>query len=62
MQYSPTIAPPQPLAQAEHRPFLTSFDSGREFSLDHWLEVSWLVEREQDELKGYVFDDCLLAR
>jgi hypothetical protein len=62
MQYSPTLPPPLPLTLAEHRPFLASFDSGQEFSLDHWLEVSWLVEREQDELQGYVFEDCLVAR
>ena len=62
MQYSPTIPPPPALAQPENKPLLTSFDSGREFSLDHWLEVSWLVERQQDELQGYVFEDCLVAR
>ena len=62
MQYSPTIPEPPPLTNVEHRPFLTSFDSGPEFSLDHWLEVSRLVEREQEELKGYVFEDCLVAR
>jgi hypothetical protein len=61
MQYSPTI-PSVPPRQAEHQPFLVSFDSSREFSLDHWVEVSWLVERQEDELEGYVFEDCLLTR
>ena len=62
MQSSPTNPSPTPVAQAERRPFLVSFDSGREFSLDHWMEVSWLVERQQDELEGYIFEDCLLTR
>jgi hypothetical protein len=60
MQYSLTTpsSPPRP---AERRPFLFSFDSGRECSLEHWLEVSWLVEHEEDELEGYVFEDCLVT-
>jgi len=62
MQFSPTVPPPPSQPLAEQRPFLVSFDSGREFSLDHWLEVSWLVEHQEDELEGYVFEDCLLTR
>jgi hypothetical protein len=37
------------------KPVLISLDSGNECSLDHWLEVYWLVEEE------YVFardSDC----
>ena len=30
----------------QSRPELLSFDSGNECSLDHWLEVYWLVEEE----------------
>jgi hypothetical protein len=30
----------------ENRPELRSLDSGGECSLDHWLEVYWLVEEE----------------
>lgn len=30
----------------QSRPELVSFDSGNECSLDHWLEVYWLVEEE----------------
>jgi len=63
MQYSPAISlfPSQSLS--EQRPVLASLDSGREFSPDHWAEVAVLVERQQDEdLEGYVFDDCLLTR
>jgi hypothetical protein len=53
--------PSQPLA--EQRPFLVSFDSGREFTIEHWTEVAVLVENQQDEeLEGYVFEDCLLTR
>ena len=44
----------------EGKPPLISFDSGQECSLEHFLEVRRLVEREDRELKGYVFDDeCL---
>ena len=61
MQYSPTISmlPSQPIG--EQRPVLLSLDSGREFSLDHYVEVAWLVERQEDELEGYVFEDSLVA-
>lgn len=62
MQYSPTLPTPHVVSQLEDRPSLVSFDSAREFSLDHWMEVSWLVEQQQDEFEGYVFEDCLLTR
>ncbi len=61
MQSSPSTSSNPPLA-AERRPFLVSFDSGHECSLEHWQEVSWLVEHEKDELDGYVFEDCLVTR
>ncbi|HUH61543.1 MAG TPA: hypothetical protein VLZ50_01045 [Terracidiphilus sp.] len=32
--------------QLQHRPELISYDSSHECSLDHWLEVYWLVEEE----------------
>ena len=60
MQYSPTTLLSQPLP-AERRPYLVSFDSGHECSLEHWLEVSWLVKHEEEELEGYVFEDCLVT-
>jgi hypothetical protein len=47
--YSPTfpsVLPPQ----AGNRPFLTSYDSGQECSLEHWIEVSRLVEKAEDDL------------
>jgi hypothetical protein len=62
MQYSPTVPMPHSARQLEKRPLLVSFDSAREFSLDHWIEVSWLVERQQEQFEGYVFEDCLLTR
>ena len=62
MPYSPSIAMPPPVQMSEEKPFLVSFDSAREFSLDRWREVSWLVERQQDEFEGYIFEDCLLTR
>ena len=51
-------------SQAQSKPILSSYDSGQEFSLVHWLEVRRLVElEERDERvsKGYVFDDSLLV-
>jgi len=60
MQYSQAIpAPPQPLG--EHRPFLNSLDSGHEFSVDHLVNVAWLIKHQDDELEGYVFEDSLVA-
>ena len=64
MTYSvaPDLAAP---LQPQGKPSLTSYDSGQECSLAHWLEVCRLVEtveRDDCELKGYVFDDsCLLV-
>ena len=56
MPYSSTIPSP-PQHQADRRPLLVSFDSGHECSLDHWLEVSWLVEHEESDLDGYLLED-----
>ena len=53
------VAPPQ----TQGKPVLSSHDSGPEFSLVHWLEVRRLVElaeRDDRELKGYVFDESAL--
>jgi hypothetical protein len=30
----------------QEKPHLTSYDSAPEHSLDHWLEVYWLVEED----------------
>jgi hypothetical protein len=38
--------------QLQHRPELISYDSSNECSLDHWLEVYWLVEEEYRFAKG----------
>ena len=49
--------------ETQERPRLSSYDSGQECSIVHWLEVCKLVElaeRDDRELKGYVFDDSLL--
>ena len=54
------VAPPQ----VQGKPGLSSYDSGQECSLAHWLEVRRLVElaeRDNRELQGYVFDDSLLV-
>jgi hypothetical protein len=44
----------------EERPRLTSFDSGQEFSLERLIATYKLVERENSDLEGYVFDETLL--
>jgi hypothetical protein len=61
MQQSPSsLFTPHP--QPQPRPFLRSFDSGPECSFDHWIEVSWMVEHEEDELDGYLLEDsCFVA-
>ncbi|MGA7342994.1 MAG: hypothetical protein WBE72_05520 [Terracidiphilus sp.] len=59
MQCSPVLEPVSRV-QTESKPRLTSHDSGHEFSLDHWLEVYQLVEKEEFELEGYVFDESCL--
>lgn len=56
MQFAPAVQSPPP-PHAEHRPLLHSFDSGAECSLAHWLEVSYLVEHEEDVLEGYLVED-----
>ena len=52
-------------SQTQGKPHPSSYDSSQECSLAHWLEVRRLVElaeRDDRELKGYVFDDsCLLV-
>jgi hypothetical protein len=60
MQNPPALDPINQL-QAGNRPALTSLDSLSEFSPEHWLEVTRLVEREKKEdMSGYVFEDFLL--
>jgi hypothetical protein len=44
---------PHPVTQI--KPLLTSFDSGQECSLEHWLEVTCLVEREELDLNVEFF-------
>jgi len=55
-----SVAGPMLSPQIERKPVLISFDSSHEFSLAHHLELYLLVEKEDRELKGYVFDDELL--
>lgn len=59
MQYSPVLDPAHP-PQAEGKPRLSSFDSGQEFSLERLLAVYKLVEHENFDLEGYVFDETCL--
>lgn len=57
-QSFPLAPHPQPIP----KPLLLSLDSGTECSLDHWIEISWLVEREDEEIEGYLLEDsCFLA-
>ena len=44
----------------ETKPHLESLDSGQECSMAHLLELYRLVEAEDPELSGYVFDDSCL--
>jgi hypothetical protein len=57
VQYSSVLESVNP-PQAERKPRLISFDSGQEFSLENYLAVYKLVERE--DLEGYVFDESCL--
>jgi len=36
----------EPPAHTQERPHPSSHDCGQEHSLDHWLEVYWLVEED----------------
>jgi hypothetical protein len=63
MPYSAVVDPVVP-PQVPSKPILSSYDSEQEFSLVHWLETRRLVElaeRDDRELKGYVFEDSLLV-
>jgi hypothetical protein len=59
MQYLPPLQPIHE-PKANRRPRLDSLDSSQEFSLDHLVEVLTLVEKEECDLDGYVFDDSCL--
>ena len=49
--------------QVETKPQIDSLDSGPECSLAHLLELYRIVEAEDRECEGYVFDDsCLRVR
>jgi len=63
MQCTP-IYDPGAHPQAQSKPRLSSLDSGQECSVEHWLELCRLVELveiEDRELKGCVFDDSLVS-
>ena len=60
MQYSLVSDLHVVLPQAQSKPHLTSYDSSPEFSLPHWLELIRLVERDDREPEGHVFDDACL--
>lgn len=60
MQYSPTLASSHS-SVTQIRPTPCSLDCGEEFSLDHWLELSWLVEREEEDLAGYLLEDSCIV-
>jgi hypothetical protein len=59
MQYLPLHSVRQPMPQEKPHP--ASLDSSAEFSFDHLLEVVTLVEKEEFDLDGYVFDDSLVV-
>ena len=59
MSYS-NVLEAEPSLRAETKPHPDSFDSGLECSLDHLRELFRLLEVEDHELDGYVFDDSSL--
>jgi hypothetical protein len=59
MQY-PLISDRVVSPSAQNKPHPASYDSNQEFSLAHRLELIRLVEKEDRELTGYVFDDACL--
>jgi len=48
------------ILQSIIKPLPNSFDSAPEFSLEHLRELRKLVEAEDPEMNGYVFDDSCL--
>jgi hypothetical protein len=54
MQHS-TASASVPHPTKQNKPLLTSLDSGHECSLEHWLEVTCLVEREEMDLDIELF-------
>ena len=57
---SPAAGPTLP-PQLESKPQLISLDSSQEFTIDHLICLYNLVETEDRELKGYMFDDELVG-
>lgn len=61
MQHLP-IQQPLERPKMKAKPRLDSLDSSHEFSLDHLREVVTLVENEEFDLDGYLFDaSCLFV-
>lgn len=56
-----TVLEPETFLRGDTKPHLESHDSGHECSLAHLLELYRLVEVEEHELDGYVFDDSCLT-
>ncbi len=56
-----TILEPETSFHTQIKPRLDSYDSGEEFSLAHFCELRKLVEVDEHELDGYVFDDSCLT-
>jgi hypothetical protein len=48
------------ILQSLLNPLPKSFDSAPEFSFEHLHELRKLVEAEDPELNGYIFDDSCL--
>jgi hypothetical protein len=47
----PTVAGSEEHARVDEKPVLHTLDCGYENSLEHWLEVYWLVEDEYEFAK-----------
>ncbi len=59
MPYS-NVLEAEPTLLMETKPPLDSYDSGRECSLEHLRELFRLLDVEDHDLDGYVFDDSSL--
>ncbi len=42
----PVVTVTTSILHAQEKPVVISYDCGYECSLDHWLQVYWLVEKE----------------
>jgi hypothetical protein len=60
MQHCPTLTTHPP--ETKNRPHLLSLDCAEECSVEHWVEINWRVEIDEEDLKGYLLEDsCFVS-